>query len=382
MAQEDVDMKSQYEDCLVGSKSYNPPARGWTADWVRTNHKDYVIKELDAHPDDCIAAVILTSDFVDRARGPDTIQAVLVAHSIPDSDKIDVFPPIPKQDAPPRTRGMGMPWTNIITNCTAAFKDAVLANPIYHAIHEGSPVSFYCFSANPKTPWTIAVYTGLTGATLDHEFKSALYCKLLADTEVVQMVRDDHTNFSGDHPPAFILAAAIYHATVCSFPVHQSGKYGNSTSKLAHSIMIPPLSDDPVMNNRLQQHIMAPGFVIDAQKRGEARPWLGGNPNYPQMMGCGECHGVDHYNDRCPILGSKEYRDIHNIADNIAAPSVVPTSLSVAPIPVPSPNDWVTVNYHGGRGGPRGHGRGGRPFRGAGRGYGGSGYMPYAPYRY
>ncbi|KAJ7479463.1 hypothetical protein B0H11DRAFT_2233902 [Mycena galericulata] len=83
-----------------------------------------------------------------------------------------------------------------------------------------------------------------------------------------------------------------------------------------------------------------------------------------------------------PILGSKEYRDIHNIADNIAAPSVVPTSLSVAPIPVPSPNDWVTVNYRGGRGGPRGHGRGGCPFRGAGRGYGGSGYMPYTPYRY
>ncbi|KAJ6626238.1 hypothetical protein B0H10DRAFT_2211430 [Mycena sp. CBHHK59/15] len=388
MDEQDVDMTSQYEDCLAGPKSYNPPARGWTPEWVRTNHKDYVIKELDVHPDDCIAAVILTSDFMDRARGPGTIQAALVARGIPDSDKIDIFPPIPKQEAAPGDRGMGMPWTNIITNCTAAFKEAVLANPIYHAVHEDSPVSFYCFSAHPETPWTIAVYTGFTDTTLDHEFKSAFYCKLLADTDVVQMVREDHSNFSGDHPPAFILAAAIYHATVSTFPVHQSGKFGISTTKLAHSIMLPPLSKDPATNNRLQQHIMAPAFVIDAQKRGEGRPWLGGNPRFPQMMGCGECHGVDHYNDHCPILGSKEYREIHNIADDNAGSSTVPTSLSMAPVPAPLPSDWGTVNYRGGnRGRARGgsHGRdynGGGYTRGNGRhrgnGFGrGNGYTPY-----
>ncbi|KAJ6613390.1 hypothetical protein B0H10DRAFT_2222303 [Mycena sp. CBHHK59/15] len=144
--------------------------------------------------------VILTSDFVDHARGPGTIQATLVARGIPDSDKIDIFPPIPKQEAAPDARGMGMPWNNIITNCTAAFKEAVLANPIYHAVHEDSPVSFYCFSAHPETPWTIAVYTGFTDTTLDHEFKSVFYCKLLADTDVIQMVttsRDGHGSGSG-----------------------------------------------------------------------------------------------------------------------------------------------------------------------------------------
>lgn len=122
---------------------------------VQQNHKDYVVKEITDHPgakiielmrsrpltldhaDDCIAAIVVTSDFLDRTHAADAVKAILKADLIADSDKVKIYPAIPKKPATGDKAMTIMPFTQIITNCTAAFKLAIAANPVFHGIHEG-----------------------------------------------------------------------------------------------------------------------------------------------------------------------------------------------------------------------------------------------------
>ncbi|KAJ7185979.1 hypothetical protein C8R46DRAFT_1208070 [Mycena filopes] len=94
-----------------------------------------------------------------------------------------------------------MPWTNIITNCSAAFKTAVYANPVFHAVHQGTGCTFYCIPVQPQTPWIFIVLTGFTDAADEVEIKSALFAKLIGDPDILKMVKEDHTNIPGDHKP-------------------------------------------------------------------------------------------------------------------------------------------------------------------------------------
>ncbi|KAJ7030773.1 hypothetical protein C8F04DRAFT_1263464 [Mycena alexandri] len=373
----------QFAAMLAGPKSYNPTVRGWTKELVRANHKDYVLKELDQHPGDCMAAVFLTPDFKDRARGPGIIRRVLMGLKVRDADKIETFPPIPKEEVV-GVKGMSMPWTNIITNCTASFITSVMANPFYCAIDEGSPTAFYCFKALPETPWIFAVYVGFTDTMVEEEFKSIFWTKLLNSPAIMQLIRDDHGNFSGDHSPAIILRAALHFAEIRAFPVYRGGNYDNPAIT-AHSIMFPPISNDPDMSKRLQQYIMAPGFRIDGERRGEASPWLGGSnsldPKYQKPMVCTDCRGIDHYKDRCPLTGSVEYLNVHGIHVDTASMSI-PTSLAIGA--APSSNEWTPVYRGASRGRTRGGGHRGRANEAGGgngysRGFGRGGYKsgPY-----
>ncbi|KAJ7118706.1 hypothetical protein C8R46DRAFT_1238869 [Mycena filopes] len=374
----------QYANALDGATTYTPAARGWTKELIEMNHKDYVLKELADHPDDCIAAVILASDFVDRARGATVIKDILMSDGIPDSDKVDILPPIPKE--PVSGRPLGMPWTSVITNCSAAFKAAVYANPVFHASHQGIGYTFYCMPAQPQTPWIFVVFTGFTDAADDVEIKSALFAKLISDPDILKMVKEDHTNIPGEHKPELILAIALRFGSITKRTVRRGGRFDTSAIT-AHCVMIAPISKDHSANLRLQRYIMTAGFVVDAQKRGEGTPWLGGNPFQPQLMNCTECHGVDHYVESCPIMDSLEYRAAHGIPTvPIAGPSVVPTSLLMAQ--GNAGNDWTSVPYRGGGrgrayGASRGRGLNGG-YAGGGRGNGGGGFYErgngYKPY--
>ncbi|KAJ7463441.1 hypothetical protein B0H11DRAFT_85258 [Mycena galericulata] len=362
----DVDMPHASDVNLDSPKSYNPPARGWTKDLIRANHIDEVVKLLDKSPNKCLAVVILDSDFFDRGRGPGAIKATFVSNKIPDADKIDIYPPTPKEDVVDG-RHLSMPWTNIAINCTDAFTSAVLASPVFHNVHDDLPISFYCLPVDPDMPWMFAVYTGLTGLAEPAEFKDAALTKLLADDVVIQMARDDHSNVPGEHSPAFVIRVALNLAQVSTCTVVRRAYNRRAIPTIAHRLLIPPISKNWDAIQRLQNHLMSAGFTIDVHMRGKATPWMGSDPQHPTLMSCNECHGIDHYISDCPIVNSPGYRAAHGIPDDDddAGNSSVPTSLTVSPMAPPT-NNWTTVSYRGaGRGQFRG-GQGGGRFRGGG----------------
>ncbi|KAJ7480922.1 hypothetical protein FB451DRAFT_1171499 [Mycena latifolia] len=369
---------ARYDVYLDSPTVYKPAARGWTKTLIQTNHTDDVIELLNGSPAKSMAVVILTSDFHDRGRGPGAIKAIFTAHKIPDADKIDVYPPTPKHAI--AGKGMSMPWTNIVSDCSPAFKEAVLADPVYHDTYQDLPFSFYCLNVEPEMPWIIAIYEGLSELTKPAEFKGALLDKLIADPTVIQMAEADHSNVPGkDHDVKFIFNVVLHFAEVSACTVRRR----NKPPIAAHRILFPPISKHPAESERLQNHIMSPSFTVDVRFRGTAIPWWGPNPSHPVAMSCSECHAVDHYNDDCPIVNSAGYRATHGIADDTASSSSVPTSLTIAHT-APSTNDWTTVPPRGGawrgghyRGGRGGRSRGGRGFN---YGYGGRGYSPYATY--
>ncbi|KAJ6553856.1 hypothetical protein B0H10DRAFT_2049980 [Mycena sp. CBHHK59/15] len=317
-----------------------------------------------------MAIVILASDFLDRGRGPGAIKVSLVSRNIPDADKIDVYPPTPKVQVPTIWGKLGMPWTNIATECSPGFLAATLRDPVYHHFHNGFPITFYCLRVQPESPWVFAVYFDITTLTTAVEFKDAAFAKLLADPGVVQMVDNDHSNIPGEHDTKFVLDVAKRFAEVSTCTVRRRGQFG-SIPLTAYRLLFPPISKDPAATEQLQKHIMSSGFAFDIPKRGEAKPWFGPNSQYPEPMSCSQCHGIDHYNEDCPIILSDGYQTLHGMTETTSS---VPTSLSIVP-DAPATNDWATVPYRGrghARGGRRGYFCGGRSFRGNGRGY-----MPY-----
>ncbi|KAJ7922355.1 hypothetical protein B0H13DRAFT_1983535 [Mycena leptocephala] len=274
-----------------------------------------------------------------------------------------------------------MPWTNIIFNCSDAFKAAVLERGVFHATHNEVPISFYCLEVRLPPPRIYLTYTGLVDFATLVEILDALYPALLADADLVEMVMAKHENIPGNHTPAFILAVALHFAHITTCTVRKRvGRYNYSHPITAHRISIPPISNDEDVNARIQSHLMSPAFSFIVPLRGVTIPWLGPDANFPQLMSCSECHGVDHYNEECPIFHSPAYRRAHGIPEPNANSSHVPNSLTldIATSNVPSSGGWKTVRGTGrGRGFRGGRvGGGGRPFRGAGRGYGG-GYKPY-----
>ncbi|KAJ7772614.1 hypothetical protein DFH07DRAFT_767928 [Mycena maculata] len=371
--EKDVDMIIDYDRFFQGPKVFTPAVYGWSKDDVEMNHRDNVVKYLHEHPDSCMAAVILASQFNERGNGPAAVKAILLASSIPDANKIDVLPATLKVFSDTRNK-LGQPWTNVIIDCSPAFIAAVLANPIFHHVHDDTPISFYCIRAQPEPLWILGVYWDITPLTTCSEFKDTFLAALLADPSVVKMVLNDHSNVPGEYRSKFILDVALHFAAISTITVRH-GRGSDSHTLTAYRILFPPISNDAATTRHLQRHIMSPGFTFDVAKRGQAKPWLGPNPQRPQPMACSECHGLDHYHEDCPILRSDAYQTLHGLAD---ADSSVPTFLSSAPLP--AANDWTPVSYRGrgrARGVRGGFARGGRGYRGDYRGGYGCGYMPY-----
>ncbi|KAJ6626359.1 hypothetical protein B0H10DRAFT_1999034 [Mycena sp. CBHHK59/15] len=277
---------------------------------------------------------------------------------------------------------MVMPWTNT----AGRHSRQRCCGTIFHDVHQGAPISFYCLDVQPDAPWIFLIYTDLSDLTTAAELLVAVFTAFVADPDVIQRVTAFHSNIPGDaHEPNFVIGVPLHCAEVSTCTVrHRPGRFGHSPPITAHRILIPPISKDQVATYRLQNHLMSASFTIDVPKRGIAKPWLGPDPRYPEPMSCSECHGVDQCNEDCPILHSSGYRSAHDIPEDDPSSSEVPTSLTVAPQASTS-NEWTTVPVRGtGRGRARGGRGGGRPFRGASRGYRGyGGYnRGYAPYGY
>ncbi|KAJ7613674.1 hypothetical protein DFH06DRAFT_1484668 [Mycena polygramma] len=380
----DVNM-AENENPLLIPTAYNPPVRGWTEEMVKMNHCDDIVELIEGNPATCMAAVIMSYDVHDRESGPTAIKSILLAEKVADADKVDVFPPTPKEPV-----GLdGMPYTNIISDCTPAFKAAVLAaNSVFYGMHDGVACTFYVFSVKPQTPWTIATFTGLSTLMSTDELKNAAYTCFLNDPSIVQMITANHGNIRDDHgnDVPYMLRTILQFAAIATCTIRRrGGKYG-SPPIVAHRVLIPPFSPDAAVNQRFQNYLMSAAFSLHVPRRGKAVPWRGPDPRNPVFMSCRGCYGVDHYSDDCSIINSPEYRTTHDIAPDEPAhsSSSVPTSLTAAATGATA-NNWEQVPY---RGAGRGAGRGGRARggffpRGNGRGrdgYRGYNRTPYSGY--
>jgi len=274
-----------------------------------------------------------------------------------------------------------MPFTNIISGCTPAFKAALRGvNSIVHGMHGTTPCSFYVFDVKPPTPWTLATLVGVSDLMTSDEFKNAALVSFRTDPTIVQLITDDHSNIRGNHDVEYMLRLILHFANISTCSIRRRGRFAGPPI-IAHRILIPPFSLNAATNQLFQDHLMSIDFRLPVPRRGVATPWRGPDPRNPMFMSCQGCYGVDHYVEDCAIVNSPGYRATHGIPeeDATASSSSVPTSLTAAPTGTPA-NTWVQVPFRGaGRG--RGRARGGRngPPRGGGRahrgGYGG--YMPY-----
>ncbi|KAJ7676142.1 hypothetical protein B0H17DRAFT_1140115 [Mycena rosella] len=299
----DVEMTENFDGRLVGATSYNPAVRGWTKALIRANHKVEIINLLTEQRSKCVAVVIVASDFLDRGRGPGAIKATLIARKIPDADKIDVYPPTPSVPVPAGKR-LGMPWTNIVTDCSPTFKEAVMADPVFH-----------------NTPWIVATYDGLSDLTTPAEFKAAMLHKLRADPVVTQMVSDDHSNMPGEHSIQAIISTILHF-------FNRPHLHGSTPRR--------------TLLRRLQHHLMSPDFTVAVPKRDVATPWLGSDPLNPAVIIPDDAQTTDS--------------------------SLVPTSLASTPAPQSSGDWVSVPFRGAGRGHFRGGRSGGHGnFRGASR---------------
>ncbi|KAF7372700.1 hypothetical protein MVEN_00133400 [Mycena venus] len=358
MAEEEM-LPPDYASLIKGPRSYNPVVKGWSGRLVAENHQPEVRAVIENNPEKCLAAVILMCDFHDRGRGPGAIKAAFQANNITDTNDIDVYPPTPHQVQDTRgAKGHSKPLTNIIYNTSPAFRAMVLASPVFHYVHDGVPISFYCLEVRPEQPFIMLVYTGLSDFTTTTDLLDALYETITADNEITQMVTADHSNIPGDHTPKFVMEVALRFANITTYNVRpRAGRFGPS----------PP---DSRASDPHPSHL--------DRRDGHAPP-----PSPPHarrlLLPCppaGHCEALAR-----PLTnGARSRWLIH--ADT--APNSTSASLTVEP-DITAANEWTTVPTRGGgRGRSRGERGGGRPYRGAGRSYGGygGGYAPYAPYGY
>ncbi|KAJ7019586.1 hypothetical protein C8F04DRAFT_1197569 [Mycena alexandri] len=364
--------------------------------WYKINYSRVRPALKPNFTDDCVAAVVLTSDFIDRTGAADAIAAILIDEHVPDADKVKVLPAFPKVQATGDDPMAIMPFTQIIINCTAAFKQALDADSIFHGTHNGRPVTFYCIPVNPPTPFIFSVFTGFTSDATANDVTAAVFTSLIQRPDFLQMVAEDHSNITGDLShyiiilhipdardlgelkPELVLAIAMHWATVETCTVYRGGRR-HGVPLLAHRLSFPPISKDHTANQRLQRYIMSPGFMADGRRFGEGRPWFKGSATSPEYMSCSECHGIDHYKEFCTVSDSRRYRELRGIPEPTTDESAIPTSLLETPQPGASnTNDWTPVPYRGGgrggwrpRGAPRGHAGGYNAGYNGGNGYNG-----------
>ncbi|KAF7354381.1 hypothetical protein MVEN_01126900 [Mycena venus] len=380
----DVNMPQNLEELIRGSKVYNPPAMGWTSTLIRKNHKDEVINYINQRHNTCVAAVILSSDFLERDSGPAAIKAILQSANVPDADAIDIFAATPKEvSANTNSYPLGMPWTNIISRCTAEFMGAVLSS-IFHGTFGNRVFSFYCIPVNPEAPFIVLTFVGIASLTPAEEICDALLASLTADPVVLGMLRNDHSNVPGDHEPDFVLKVLFGSAKVTVCTARRRVAHRSSIPVPAFCVILPPFSSSAEVNEDLRRHVMSADFSFEVPFRGTGTPWLGSFAQ-PRLMGCTECHGINHYREDCPIVLSLAYRQARGITEDDDNTPVIESSLSFTPVSPAAPINSTNTPLRGGGGG-RGFTRGGRGWSrgrgrgGSGRGNFGHGYSPYHGY--
>ncbi|KAJ7257308.1 hypothetical protein C8J57DRAFT_1648364 [Mycena rebaudengoi] len=262
-----------------------------------------------------------------------------------------VYPATPEHPVPNEGFPLPMPWTNIIPNVTPEFRAAALAREVMHGIYEEQYYTFYFIDLTfAQPPFIVLTYWKVADGADTGIIKAALIEKLLKDPVALDAAKE-HDYLPNETKPDVLLRTIVELATFRPFTYFLQG-----SKRTVWSIIMPPLSTNPVHTAAFQRHLMeSPAFFFDVEFLGTALPWRGPKGD---LMSCSACHSIDHYRQDCPIINSDEYtlrRGIHlDLPSAWKATSKLPTSLtdemdtseSVAP-----PSRMGFSGYGRGRGG-------------------------------
>ncbi|KAJ7855344.1 hypothetical protein B0H13DRAFT_1903172 [Mycena leptocephala] len=235
----------KYNRMPVGLKTYMPVPMGWMKVTVQMNQKDNIVQLINENP---------------------ALKTIFCTANIPGADQIDVLPATPKGPSP-TFRGR-----------------LVMAHLLFHDIYNSMPFSFYCIRVNPDNVWVFAVFCNLNSLTTTAKFKNTFCARLLADSTVINMVKNDHCNVLGKYEPSTVLDVVLHFAQVSTCTVHRRTASSSIPITVYH-LVFPLISNDPAATACLRNHIMSPGFVFEITHRGGGKPVARTQPSAPQADG-------------------------------------------------------------------------------------------------
>ncbi|KAJ7473422.1 hypothetical protein FB451DRAFT_1249239 [Mycena latifolia] len=308
-----VNPQRDLKDYLVGPKSNILPAHGWTQASVFFNHLDENINKVMEKPMSSLVAVIIGRDRPsDRASAADAIASTGLAVQ----DEFMVIPATPKEGDPDAPI---LPHTNLILCTLSQLKDKIVADPTKAIIHtrrkdESDGLTFYLLPAFPDASWFIGTFVGLSDRLTRHEFITALFNKLIADTEVLKLIQEHHDRVPDARDIPFVIRVLLEYAEVKPCQVWMPGRRGSGGQRQnAVRLYMPPPSFEDDAVKAWKAHLTSPAFTFIVDCRGRATPFKpeAARAGRSRPMECTECLGLDHYKDECPIATCPDFRAVH-----------------------------------------------------------------------
>ncbi|KAJ6563203.1 hypothetical protein B0H10DRAFT_2115798 [Mycena sp. CBHHK59/15] len=365
----DIDMTDEghkFESALAGPKEDNRPVLGWSLENALKCLRPDIVEAVKKNPGSFLIAVILASEFKDRAGAPEIIQQISLQNGL-NFPKVFSAIPIGAND---NKFPLPMPWGHFIPDCSSDTKAVALANPVIHGTVNECLYTIYFIDPTPEhPPFLILTYHGLSSLTTEDEIKSAFLTALLSDPFVVNTAHADHSYVPNEPKPEMIFRILVEFAKIRKCAVSSKP---NSAPTTAFSIILPPLSTDASQTAVLERHLMRPEFAFNIPLQGTATPWRNSRS---LLMSCTECHSVAHYKDDCLITNSDSYKAHYGHTTTDAAWYALNDDGSSS-----STSSSNSVYRGAGRGRARGfyRGPGGNPgYNGRGFSYGRSRGSPY-----
>ncbi|KAJ6560692.1 hypothetical protein B0H10DRAFT_1966892 [Mycena sp. CBHHK59/15] len=306
----------KFESALAGPKEDNRPVLGWSLENALKCLRPDIVEAVKKNPGaqrysrpfhrltpdftrSFLIAVILASEFKDRAGAPEIIQQISLQNGL-NFPKVFSAIPIGAND---NKFPLPMPWGHFIPDCSSDTKAVALANPVIHGTVNECLYTIYFIDPTPEhPPFLILTYHGLSSLTTEDEIKSAFLTALLSDPFVVNTAHADHSYVPNEPKPEMIFRILVEFAKIRKCAVSSKP---NSAPTTAFSIILPPLSTDTSQTAVLERHLMRPEFAFNIPLQGTATPWRNSRS---LLMSCTECHSVAHYKDDCLITNSDSYK--------------------------------------------------------------------------
>ncbi|KAF7333166.1 hypothetical protein MVEN_02382400 [Mycena venus] len=296
------------KDYLVGPTKSDPVAHGWTNDSALFNHLDEnVEKVMNKHMTSVVAVIVTRDRPSDRPAGADAIADALDELKLASKQDVIVIPPTPKVGDP---NAPILPHTNIILCNSPELKDKLTADPSKAIVHttrkDGSDgFTFYLFPAFPEPSWFIGTFVGLSDRVTSLEFLTALFDKLVGDRIVIKMIQEHHDRVPDAHDIPFVVRVLLEYAETKGCQVWMPGRQGRAPERQnAIRLYMPTPSFDAAATKEFKDYLTSPSFSFIVDCCGRAAPFRPVRGGRPRPMECGECLGLDHYKDDCPIVTS------------------------------------------------------------------------------
>ncbi|KAJ6595331.1 hypothetical protein B0H10DRAFT_2232903 [Mycena sp. CBHHK59/15] len=276
-----TDEGRKFESALAGPKEDNRPVLGWSLENALKCLRPDIVEAVKKNPGSFLIAVILASEFKDRAGAPEIIQQISLQNGL-NFPKVFSAIPIGAND---NKFPLPMPWGHFIPDCSSDTKAVALANPVIHGTVNECLYTIYFIDPTPEhPPFLILTYHGLSSLTTEDEIKSAFLTALLSDPFVVNTAHADHSYVPNEPKPEMIFRILVEFAKIRKCAVSSKP---NSAPTTAFSIILPRCQPTHPRQQSLNDTSCDPNS---------------------RSISLSRCHSVAHYKDDCLITNSDSYK--------------------------------------------------------------------------